>query len=133
MSENTSFAFVANLLNVNCNLPFKVIEDCYFQKANFIQIDQIKNYFSDSGHFSQLFRANLSPYEFVYVEYTNTHQEKSFKGQQLEPHNWKYYVLNFDGDTSKIYDLIKAANLLEIELQFGLQFIYSKEIKIFGI
>ncbi|MEH2092169.1 hypothetical protein [Nostoc sp.] len=133
MSENTSFAFVANLLDVNCNLPFKVIEDCYFQKADSLQIDKIKNYLSDSGHFTQLFRFNLSPYEFVYVEDTNMPQQNTLTGQPLEPQDWKYYVLNFYDDNSKIYDLSKTANLVEIELDFGLQFIYSKELKIFGI
>ncbi|MBC1223454.1 hypothetical protein, partial [Nostoc sp. UCD120] len=133
MSENTSFAFVANLLNVNCNLPFKVLEDCYFQKADSFQIDKIKKYFSDSGHFTQLFRFNLSPYELVYVEDTNMLQQNSLTGQHLEPQDWKYYVLNFYGGISKVYDLIMAANLVEIELEFGLQFIYYKEIKTFGI
>lgn len=133
MSENASFAFVANLLDIKCNLPFKIIEDCYFQKANSIQIDQIKNCLSYSGYFSDFFRFNLSPYELAYVEDLNTPNFKSFKSQHLEPENWKYYIINFYGNNSIISDLAEAANLAEIELEFGLQFIYHEESKDFGI
>ncbi|MEH2370012.1 hypothetical protein [Nostoc sp.] len=133
MPENTSFAFVTNLLDVNCNLPFKIIEDCYFQKADSIQIDQIKKYLSDSGHFSDFFKFNLSPYELVYIEDTNTDKNKIFKSQQLEPQNWKYYILTFSGNNSKISDLAKAANLLDTELEFGLHFIYYEYTRNFGI
>ncbi|MBD2510437.1 hypothetical protein H6G91_24695 [Nostoc muscorum FACHB-395] len=83
MSENTSFAFVANLLDVNCNLPFKVIEDCYFQKADSIQIDQIRKSLLDSGYFYELSRFNLSPYELVYVEDLNTPNKKNIKVSSL--------------------------------------------------
>ncbi|MCW5316049.1 hypothetical protein GTQ43_20175 [Nostoc sp. KVJ3] len=133
MSENTSFAFVANLLDVNCNLPFKVIEDCYFQKADFIQIGQIKKSLLDSGYFYELSRFNLSPYELVYVEDLNTPNQKAFKSQHLEPQNWRYYILTFKGNNSVIHDLAQIANLAKIELEFGLQFIYHEQLEGFGI
>ncbi|MEH2226793.1 hypothetical protein [Nostoc sp.] len=133
MLENTSFAFVANLVNVKCDLPFKVIEDCYFQKANPIQIEQIKEYFRYSGYFPMFSSFNSSPYEFEYIEAINTVNHKSFQSQPLEPQSWKYYVINFSGNNSKIYDLSVAANLTEVELEFCLQFLYHEEIKHFGI
>ena len=133
MSENASFAFVANLLDIKCNLPFQIHEDCYFQKANSIQIDQIKKYLSYSGYFSDFFRFLLSPYELAYVEDLNTPNSKSLKSQHLEPEDWKYYIITFHGNNSKISDLAEAANLAEIELEFGLQFIYHEESKGFGI
>ncbi|MBN3942987.1 HEPN domain-containing protein [Nostoc sp. NMS9] len=133
MSENTSFAFVANLVNINCDLPFKIIEDCYFQKANPIQIEQIKQYLQYSGYFPNYSSYNSYPYEFVYVETINTLNHKSFQGQPLEPQDWKYYVINFSGNNSKISDLSLAANLTEVELEFGLQFLYHEGIKHFGI
>ncbi|WP_448266778.1 hypothetical protein [Nostoc sp. DSM 114159] len=132
MSENTSFAFVANLLDVNCNLPFEVIEDCYFQKADSIQIGQIRKSLLDSGYFYELSRFNLSPYELVYVEDLNT-PNKRIKSQQLEPQNWKYYILTFKENNSIIHDLAQIANLAKIELEFGLQFLYHKESKGVGI
>ena len=133
MSENTSFAFVANLVNVKCDLPFKVIEDCYFQKANPIQIEHIKEYFRYSGYFPMFSSFNSSPYQFEYIEAINTLNHKSFQSQPLEPQDWKYYVINFSGNNSKISDLSVVANLTEVELEFGLQFIYHEEIKYFGI
>ncbi len=133
MSENTSLAFVTNLLDVNCNLPFKIIEDCYFQKASQSQIDEIKKYFQYSGYFPLYSSFNLSPYEFIYVESINTLNNNSLQGQRLEPQAWKYYVINFNGNNAKIYDLNMAANLIEIELEFGLQFLYHEEIKNFSI
>ncbi|MGV0108229.1 Apea-like HEPN domain-containing protein [Nostoc sp. DSM 114160] len=133
MLENTSFAFVANLVNVNCDLPFKVIEDCYFQKANPIQIEQIKEYFRYSGYFPMFSSFNSSPYQFEYIEAINTLNHKSFQSQPLEPQNWKYYVINFYGNNSKIHDLSLAANLIEVELEFGLQFLYHEGVKNFGI
>jgi len=133
MSENTSFVFVSNLFDVNCNLPFKIIEDCYFQKANFTEIQHIKKWLAKSGSFSDYFEYNTSPYELVYVEEQNTPNQKSFKGQHLEPQDWKYYVLTFQGNNSKIYDLAQVANLAEIEMELGLQFIYHEERKSFGV
>ncbi|MEH2015484.1 hypothetical protein [Nostoc sp.] len=116
MSENTSFAFVANLLDVNCNLPFKVIEDCYFKKADSIQIVQIKKSLLDSGYFYEISNFNLSPYELVYVEDLNTPNQKVFKSQQLEPQNWRYYILTFKENNSIIHDLARITNLAKIEL-----------------
>jgi hypothetical protein len=133
MSENTSFAFVANRLDVNCNLPFKIFEDCYFQKAGFTQINHIKNYLAASGYFSDFFKNNLSPYELVYVEEQNISNQKSFKSQLLETQDWKYYVLTFLGNNSKIHNLEEVACLAEIELELGFQFIYHKEGKNFGV
>ncbi|MBD2295045.1 hypothetical protein H6G06_16530 [Anabaena sphaerica FACHB-251] len=132
MLENTSFAFVANLLDVQCNLPFNVIENCYFQKANSIQIAQIKKYLSDSGYLYGLSKFNLSPYELVYIEDLSKPTQKSFKSQQLEE-DWKYYILTFNGNNSIIYDLSLAANLAKVELEFGLQFIRHPESEGFGI
>ena len=90
MSENTSFAFVANLLDVNCNLPFKVIEDCYLKKADSIQISQIKKSLLDSVYFYELYKFNLSPYELVYVEDLNTPNQKTqFFPNTSESAIWK--------------------------------------------
>ncbi|MEH2077787.1 MAG: hypothetical protein V7K57_25875 [Nostoc sp.] len=133
MPENTSFAFVANLVNINCDMPFKIIEDCYFQKANPIQIDQIKKYLQYSGYFPNYSRYNSYPYEFVYIETINTLNNKSVQGEPLDPENWKYYVIKFSGNNSKISDLSLTANLTEVELEFGLQFLYFEELKNFGI
>jgi hypothetical protein len=51
----------------------------------------------------------------------------------MEPENWKYYVLSFQGNNSKISDLAKVANLTAIELEIGLQFLYHDEVGSFGI
>ena len=133
MSEKTSFAFIANQLNVNCSLPFKIIEDCYFQQANYIQIEQIKNYLKKSGYFSEYFQFDLSPYEFVYIPDENTPEKQSLKFKPLEPQEWKYYIITFQGNNSKISDLNEIANLAEIELEFGLLFMYHQEVKASGI
>ncbi len=119
MPENTSFAFVANLLDVNCNLPFKVIENCYFQKADSIQTGIIKKHLLDSGYFS----FGQCPYEVIWVEKnTEAQQNKEFTIQRLEQKDWKYYVINFQGNIGEIFNLSLAANLLEIELEFNLKF-----------
>ncbi|RCJ30514.1 hypothetical protein A6769_33180 [Nostoc punctiforme NIES-2108] len=133
MLENTSFAFIANKLNVNCTLPIKIIENHYFQKANYIQIQEIKNHLKKSGYFSDYFQFNLSPYEFVYVQDENTPEKQNFKSQHLEPEEWKYYILAFQGNNSEIYNLQQVANLAEIELEIALVFLYHKEVGGYGI
>lgn len=133
MLENTSFAFIANQLNVNCSLPFKIFENHYFQKANDIQIQEIKNHLKKSGYFSKDFQFNLSPYELVYVQYENTSEKQSFKSQHLEPEEWKYYILAFQGTNSEIFNLRQVANLAEIELELALEFIYHEEVGGYGI
>jgi Apea-like HEPN len=127
MSTNTNFAFVANKYNANCKLPFEIIEGCYFQKANYTQIEQIKKYLISSGYFQI---NKVFPYEFMYTKEEN---ENKYQGQYMEPENWQYYVLSFQCHNSKIYDLAMVANLTAIELEIGLQFLYHQEVGCFGI
>ncbi len=129
MSEDTSFAFVANLLDVNCNLPFEVTEDCYFQKANSKQIEIIRKYLLAR---SEYFRHNIIPYECFYIE-ENEQNCKTVKYQPLPPNDWKYYILSFpEGEFKILNSLVLSANLAEIELDLGLYFFLSKENKSYG-
>lgn len=133
MSENTSFAFIANRLNVNFSLPFKIIEDHYFQKANSIQIQHIKNHLKECGYFSYYLKFDLSPYEFVCVQDEKNPEKESFKSQRLEPEEWKYYILAFQGNNSEISNLVDAANLAEIELELAFLFLYHEESGSYGM
>ena len=44
MLDNVSFAFVMNLLDVRCSMPFRIFENCYFQKATAKQIELIRGF-----------------------------------------------------------------------------------------
>lgn len=134
MSENTSFAFIMNLLDVNCNLPFQITEGCYLKTANFNQINKIKRYLSNANYLSHFFKYNIFPYEFMYIRDVSEPNSVKVHSQRLEPDKWRYYVLEFDNkDQDKIHDLSKVANLIEVELEFCLQFMYFKELDDFGV
>ncbi|MBD2215291.1 hypothetical protein H6G27_36485 [Nostoc linckia FACHB-104] len=126
MLENYSFAFVSNILDIKCKLPFKINENFYFKKAEFDQITKIKT-FLESAHF-----LNYSPYEFMYIEESNTSSEKILNIQKLEPKDWQYYILCFKED-EKFYDLQLVANLAKLELEFAIQFFYIEETQNYDI
>jgi hypothetical protein len=120
MLDNVSFAFVMDLIDVKCSLPFKIIEDCYFQKATPKQVERIKQFLSTTGYF------NYSSFPYLPYEHAYILDESLSKGgytlQPLEINDWRYYVLAFECTDSKIYQLAKAANISESELEFNVHF-----------
>ena len=123
MQDNVNFAFVTSLLDVRCSMPVKIIEDCYFQRATTTQVEHIRQFLDSARSFTN----NLFPYEYNYIIRENTATSLVYELQHLEPKDWRYYVLAFEGLNSKIHDLAKAANILENELEFNIQFIKHEE------
>ena len=109
-SNPTIFAFVLNLLDVNFDLPFEIISDCFFQKATLEQITLIKK------HLEPLMM-------YHYKEFPHDYRE----GVSINsPEASKYYIISFfkesDKELDRLNDLLTAATLLETKLNFSLFF-----------
>lgn len=124
MLENTDFAFIVNLLDVKCNMPFEIIEGCYLQKATKEQIDYIKSYLAKIGYLSlNIYHVFLYEYDSVFIkEGIEVDLTSHNRIAPLDSNEWRYYVLAFNCPNSNIYDLGKAAYLLSTNLEFGIQF-----------
>lgn len=122
MYDNVDFAFVTNLLDVKCSMPFEIIKGCYFQRATTKQIEHIRQFLISTKWFS----LNFFPYEYNHVIQEHTANKVSWNSRHLDLEDWKYYVLAFECPNSKIHDLAKAANISEKELEFNIQFLKYK-------
>ena len=50
-----------------------------------------------------------------------------YEREKLPPEKWKYWVVAFEGNNTKIYDLQYAANLIKNDLEFAFQIIYPEK------
>jgi hypothetical protein len=105
------FALILDSLDVSDELPFEIIPDHRFRRAEPQEIDRIKRELST--HRRALF----------HYEYGTTLSDKgSTEQRHLPPDEWKYYVISFYGFNDKIRDIEYAANLLKDDISIGYVF-----------
>jgi hypothetical protein len=120
---NKSFCFILTPVDVDGALPLEVIENHWIQKADTNQIVFIREKVSE---FSAVGR--VPQYEFNLVG-EKTQNNRHWTAVPLQEQDWRYLVINFFEENSKIHDLAIAAGLLKIDLEFGFTFTYHPQIE----
>ncbi|MBD2570924.1 hypothetical protein [Anabaena lutea] len=111
--ENINFAFVANPLTIDCELPFEIIEGWYLQKANDMQIDDIRSILYSMGDNHLGFKHECE----AVLEQNNSYR-------RMPREKWNYYVISFlENNKETFMRLQLAANLAEIDLELGLSWL----------
>jgi len=110
-NDYSGFALVLDSLNVSAKLPFELIPDHCFRKAETQEIERIKKELS-------AYKLSETLYEFEIIELANEKHE----GRRLPPEKWRYYVISFSPTNDKLGDLEYAANLLKNDINIGYAF-----------
>jgi len=115
-----NFCFIIDVLDIDFKLPIEIIPNHWFRKATSKQIKIIKK---------QLERLNVPnyPYEsnIIQEKKTNAGTSRSYEPIKSQK-DFKYYVISFEGTNEHIHGLEHAANLIEHDINIGIQFLYIK-------
>ena len=114
-----NFAFISNLLDVRFRTAVEVIPGHIFKKATPKQISSIKKRISNIS-----LSGFCSPYEFdrKLVIKKGTQTQHTFI--PLKPSQFRYFIIEFEGNNTTMYDLALAGNICPVQLRCDLQFIY---------
>jgi hypothetical protein len=101
-----SFAFVANLLDVDCELPFEIVPGHSFNRATAEQREAI--------------RAFINRFRMETVTPSIYEREPIHTGQiiRLDESKWRYFVCEFMGSNEVMVDIEQAAALTHAGLLF---------------
>lgn len=112
--DDSGFTLVLDSLNVSAKLPFELIPDHYFRKAEAQETAKIKEQLSAHKYSETL-------YEFEFIELA----KDKYEGHRVPPEKWRYYVVSFSPTNNKLRDLEYAANLLKNDISLGYSFFTS--------
>lgn len=122
MSEKESYVFILNIVDYFATLPYEIISDHYFDKADSKQIKKIKEI--NDVFFKPLFHP--IPYEYKISE-KKRGTSVSHSYSKLSKENWRYWVIRFKGYNTEIQPLQIAMELLPQEILLGFM-ILNKDI-----
>ncbi|MBN2180547.1 MAG: hypothetical protein JW715_01440 [Sedimentisphaerales bacterium] len=126
----SGFAFVLSHINVKYDAPIQIIPDHYFRKALSHEIKEIKRMLETSDISDIKMLGIPVPSGIQYdsiVKEIKRGNSCQYEREKLPPEKWKYWVIAFEGNNSKIYDLQSAANLIKNDLQFAFQIFYLEK------
>jgi len=115
-----NFCFIINVLDIDSKLPIEIIPNHWFRKATSKEIKIIKE---------QLERLNVPnyPYESNIIQEKKTNAGASWSYEPIKSQkDFKYYVISFKGTNEHINKLELAANLIEHDINIGIQFLHFK-------
>jgi hypothetical protein len=114
MDDYTGFSHVLDSLNVLAQLPFQLIPDHWFRRAEPQEVDRIRQ---------QL--ATQPQADFIYDYAFTMSPDGRTVGHKLPPDQWRYYVISYSPDHRKMIYLEYAADLLKNDITLGYSF-YKK-------
>jgi len=105
------FALILDSLEVSADLPFEILPDHWFRKAEKQEIDRIKK--------------ELLSHKYAYMRYEYDF-EKQRKDpstvEQLAPDAWRYFVVSFYKPNHKLMEIQYSLNLLKDDINLGYAF-----------
>ncbi|GAH45420.1 unnamed protein product, partial [marine sediment metagenome] len=126
----SGFTFVLSHIDVKCGDPIEIIPNHYFRKARPQEITQIIGKLEDFDiSFEKMLKLPVPsgiPYDSI-VKEIRRGNSCQYERKKLPPEKWKYWVVAFEGNNAKIYDLQYAANLIKNDLEFAFQIIYLEK------
>lgn len=111
-----SFCFILTPLNFEGELPFEVIPQHFFRRADSEEIVLIKERLNPYLQPLPLGIFQNPRYEF------NLSQENGGREEQLQESAWRYWIISFTGTNAEIQNLSMAAGLLKDEIELGFEF-----------
>jgi hypothetical protein len=95
-------------------LPFQLIPDHWFRRAEPQEVKRIKEQLTAHPQA-----------EFAYEYAFTKRDDGSAEGHQMPPDQWRYYVISYSPNNSKMRDVEYAADLLKNDISLGYSFIKS--------
>jgi len=114
INDYSGFSHVLDSLTVTAQLPFQLIPDHWFRRAEPQEVKRIKKQLA--GH-----RNATSLYEYAVTQVDHN----TMQGLQLPPEQWRYYVISYSPNSSKLRYIEHAANLLKNDISLGYGFFAS--------
>ena len=111
-----SFAFVLNFYDYAGDLPLEVMPGVYLDRASSTQAQGIVNLLNQHG---KSFAGGPWMY---FVEALKAPPPGGFSYTQVPPGQAKFWVLNFSGNPTPVWDLCEAAQLTDSELEIAATF-----------
>ena len=111
INDYSGFAHVMDSLNVLAQLPFQLIPDHWFKRAEPQEVELIKQQLTD-------YSAVHWAYECAITEIENDH----FEGSPMPSDQWRYYVISFSPNDNNLRYIQYAANLLKNDISLGYRF-----------
>jgi len=119
-----SFCFILNLVDVDTALPYELLNNHTFDKADNEQVTKIK----DVLHRFSIFSPHGFLYECTLEEFSSEDgRSTSYQRVGLPPEKWRYWVINFEGYNQEVQNIQCAVNLLKYDLDIGFQVIGDSE------
>lgn len=109
--EYSGFAHVLNSLNVSAQLPFQLIPDHWFRRAEPQEIKRIKKQLTAHPDATSLYE-----YEVTEIDDSTT------QSRPMPADQWRYYVISYSPNNSKMGYIEYAANLLKDDISLGYSF-----------
>lgn len=114
INDYSGFSHVLDSLNVLAQLPFQLIPDHWFRRAEPQEVQRIKEQLTAHP------RATWT-YEYAVTELDDGRRE----GHLMPSDQWTYYVISYSPTNNKLRDLEYAANLLKNDISLGYTFLAS--------
>lgn len=114
-----NFAFISNPLDVRFRTAVEVIPGHIFKKATPRQISLIKEWMSKNN-----FLRFWNPYELDSKLVMKKGTQTQHTAIPLKPIQFRYFIIEFQGNNAAIHDLGLAGNICPVQLRCDLQFDY---------
>ena len=114
INDYSGFAHVMDSLNVLAQLPFQLIPDHWFRRAEPQEVQRIKEQLTAHP------RATRA-YEYAVTQLDDGRRE----GSLMPSDQWRYYVISYSPTNNKMRDVEYAANLLKNDISLGYSFFAS--------
>lgn len=122
IDDYSGFSHVLDSLNVLAQLPFQLIPDHWFRKAEPQEVQLIKEELTAYVH------ASLS-YEHAIIELGDGRR----KSKPLPSDQWRYYVISYSPTNKNIGYIEHAANLLRNDITLGCSFFGSGSARVYNM
>ena len=114
INDYSGFSHVLDSLNFSAQLPFQLIPDHWFRRAEPQEVKRIKKQLDVHSYATSL-------YEYAVTQV----DDNTMQGLPLPPDQWRYYVISYSPNNSKLRDIEHAANLLKNDISLGYSFFAS--------
>ena len=120
MDCKENFSFIANHIDLTCDLPFELAPGYSFKKPDDVQIAAIEKHLERLGQFISPSPREL-PYRVFYSLNKISDQETHIGTHDLDRSKWKYFITSYEsnGDLG-LLKIQFAANLTDVVLTFDL-------------
>lgn len=114
INDYSGFAHVMDSLNVLAQLPFQPIPDHLFRRAEPQEVQLIKNQLT-------AYPQSTMAYEYAITEL----HDGSKQAMPMPSDQWRYYVISYSSNNSKLIYIEYAASLLRNDISLGYSFFAS--------